>query len=103
MSGVFQAEGKSELLSAIKKLYDDSEEALTYASLAEKEALTADEKEINDEIERSLASYKFHPQYEGKLAELEQNMRSDNGKRYFSNIIRNRKAMEFLKLKVTAK
>lgn len=40
---VFQAGGKSELLSAIKKLYDDSEEALTYAALAEKEAGKVDE------------------------------------------------------------
>ena len=71
--------------------------------LAEKERITADEKEINDETERSLASYKFHPQYEGKLAELEQNMRSENGQRYFSNLIRNRKAMELLKEKTSKK
>ena len=76
---------------------------LAIRALAEKEALIADEKEIKDEIERSLASYKFHPQYEGKLTELEQNMRSENGKRYFSNIIRNRKAMALLKEKIVKK
>jgi trigger factor len=76
---------------------------LAIRALAEKEKITSEEKEIDEETERSLASYKFHPQYEGKLAELEQNMRSENGKRYFSNLIRNRKAMEFLKSKVGGK
>ena len=83
-------------IDAIKRV----KTGLAIRALAEKENVTAEEKEINDEIERALATYKFHPQYEGKLAELEQNMRSENGQRYFSNLIRNRKAMEFLKSKV---
>ena len=82
-------------IDAIKRV----KTGLAIRALAEKENVTAEEKEINDEIERALATYKFHPQYEGKLAELEQNMRSENGQRYFSNLIRNRKAMEFLKLR----
>ena len=71
--------------------------------VAKIENITADDKEIEAEIERSLASYKFHPAYADKLPELEKNMRSANARPYFANMIANRKTLELLKEKVLGK
>lgn len=71
--------------------------------VAKVENIHADANEIDAEIERTLASYKFHPAYEGKLAELEKNMRSENARYYFGNMVANRKTLEFLKGKVLEK
>jgi len=71
--------------------------------VAKLENIQADDKEIDAEIERTLASYKFHPAYADKLPELENNMRSANARHYFANMIANRKTLEMLKSKVLEK
>jgi len=71
--------------------------------VAKLENIQADDQEIEAEIERSLASYKFHPAYADKLPELEKNMRSENARPYFANMIANRKTLELLKDKVLEK
>ena len=72
---------------------------LLIRQVAKLENIQADDKEIEAEIERSLASYKFHPAYADKLPELEKNMRSANARPYFANMIANRKTLELLKEK----
>ena len=77
--------------------------ALLMRAIAKAEGITALSEEVNQEIERTLASYKLHPAYEGQIAELEQNIRSVNARRYFENVIVNRKTMLLIKDKILTK
>jgi len=71
--------------------------ALAIRAIAKKENIGATDEEIKAEQEKTLASYKMHPQYQGQIDQLEKNIKSENAKRYFENLIANRKVIEFLK------
>lgn len=71
--------------------------SLAIREFAKQENITANEQEINEEIEHSLAHYKTHPTYAGQISDLEKNMRSSDGRRYFENALRNKKAIAKLK------
>jgi len=75
--------------------------ALAIRSIAKKENLKATKQEIEAEQEKTLASYKLHPQYQNQLDQLEKNIKNENAVRYFENLIANRKVIEFLKENVT--
>lgn len=77
--------------------------ALVMRAIAKNEGLGAAADEVEQEIERTITSYKLHPAYENQVQELEQNIRSKNAQRYFENVIINRKTMELIKNKITAK
>jgi len=74
---------------------------LLIRELAKQQNIIASEEELKAETEKNIASYKLNPQYEGKIAEIETNLRSAQAQQYFSNIIRNRKTLDFLKSKAT--
>jgi len=65
--------------------------------IAKKEKIQADPKDVDAEVEKTIASYKMHPQYSGKTDELEKNLNTENARHYFSNVIINRKTVQFLK------
>lgn len=75
--------------------------ALAIRAIAKKENISATDEEIKAEQEKTLASYKMHPQYQGQIDQLEKNIKSENARRYFENLIANRKVIEFLKENVT--
>lgn len=75
--------------------------AVAIRSIAKKENITATDLEIEQEQEKTFASYKLQPQYQAQLDQLEKNIKSENAKRYFENLIANRKVIEFLKNNVT--
>ncbi len=72
---------------------------LIIRQIAKQENIQATEKEIDDETERTLATYKMNPAYADQLNKLEENLRSEHAKQYFGNVIANRKTMELLKEK----
>ncbi|MBT7497856.1 trigger factor, partial [Candidatus Woesearchaeota archaeon] len=71
--------------------------AVLIRDIAQKEKLEVSEAEVNEEVERTLASYKMNPAYAAQIDELEKNIKSDNAKQYFKNLIINRKTIKFLK------
>ncbi len=71
--------------------------AILIREAAKKEKLEVTDKEVDEEIERTIASYKLNPAYASQMAELEKNIRSDHAKRYFKNLITNRKTIQKLK------
>ncbi len=75
--------------------------ALSIRAIAKKEELKATKKEIDEEQEKTLASYKLQPQYQNQLDQLEKNIKTENARRYFENLIANKKVIEFLKNNVT--
>ncbi|NQT49508.1 trigger factor [Candidatus Kuenenbacteria bacterium] len=74
--------------------------ALIIRLIAKKENIKVEDKDVEEEIERTLANYKMNPGYAAQLDELEKNLRSDNARHYFVNFLTNRKTMEFLKEKI---
>ena len=76
---------------------------LLIRAIAKQENIQADEKDLHDEIEKTLASYKLNPAYADKLDQLEKEIRSENAKQYFSNVIINRNTLEMLKKKIINK
>lgn len=77
--------------------------ALLMRAVAKSEGLTASAEEVEQEIERTIASYKLHSGYDGQRQELEQNIRSKNARHYFENVIVNRKTMALIKNKIATK
>jgi len=75
--------------------------ALAIRAIAQKEDIQATKKEIEQEQEKTLASYKLHPQYQTQIEQLEKNIKSENAARYFKNVIANQKVIGFLKKNVT--
>ncbi len=75
--------------------------AIAIRAIAQKEDLKATKDEIKEEQEKTLASYKLHPQYQAQLDQLEKNIKSENAQQYFGNLIANRKVIKFLKDNVT--
>lgn len=71
--------------------------AVLIRDIAQKEKLEVSDDEVNEEVERTLASYKMNPAYAAQIDQLEQNIKSDNAKQYFKNLIINRKTIKFLK------
>lgn len=71
--------------------------AVLIREVAQKENIKIDEKEVNEEIEKTLASYKMNPAYASQIDQLEQNLKTDHAKQYFKNLITNRKAIALLK------
>lgn len=74
--------------------------ALVMRAFAKNEGVAPAAAEVDQEIERTIASYKLHPAHESDIAELEKNIRSANARRYFENVITNRKTMELIKNKL---
>lgn len=75
--------------------------ALAIRAIAGKEKIKASDMEIEQERERTLASYKLHPQYQAHIGRLEKDLKSENARRYFGNLIANRKVIAFLKENIT--
>ncbi|HUT22542.1 MAG TPA: trigger factor [Candidatus Bipolaricaulota bacterium] len=75
--------------------------ALAIREISRKEKIEATDQEIEDEQDKTLASYKLRPEYQGQLAQLEKSVKSENAKRYFGNLIANRKVIQFLKDNIT--
>ena len=71
--------------------------ALFMRAFAKKENIEATEKEIRDELDKTLASYKLNPNYANEIARIEENLKSENAYHYFGNLIANRKTMKRLK------
>lgn len=71
--------------------------ALVIRQIAKQENISVDDKDVEDEVERTLAGYKMHPSYAEQINDLEKNLRSEEAKHYFKNLLTNRKTMEFLK------
>jgi trigger factor len=71
--------------------------ALIIRAIAQANNLTASHDEVHEEMEKTIASYKLNPAYANQIADLEKNMHSEHAHAYFSNIIANRKTMEFIK------
>jgi len=71
--------------------------AVLIREIAQKQKLEITDKEIDEEVERTIASYKLNPAYAAQIDELEKNIKSDNARQYFKNLIINRKTIKFLK------
>lgn len=74
--------------------------AILVRDIAKKENITAEDKEVDEEVERTLASYKLNPAYASQITDLEKNLKSDHARQYFKNLITNRKTISFLKDKI---
>lgn len=73
---------------------------LLIREFAIKNNIKPEEKEIEEEIQKTLASYKLNPAYAAQIDDLEKNLRTNNAKRYFENMLANRKTIQFIKDKV---
>lgn len=71
--------------------------SLIIRAVAEKENITTNEKEIDFERQRTLQSYQYNPAMAEQLKQIEANIKSEAAERYFSNVIVNRKTIEFLR------
>jgi len=76
---------------------------LLIRAIAKKEEIKASEEEVNQEIERTIVTYKFNPQFADQIDELEKRMRTPEARQYFTNVITNRNTVEFLKDKILEK
>lgn len=76
---------------------------LMIREIAQKEKIEATNEEIEQEKQKTLASYKLNPAYEGKIDELEKNLNGEQAKQYFGNLIANRKTISWIKDKVVEK
>ncbi|KKR04759.1 MAG: Trigger factor [Parcubacteria group bacterium GW2011_GWC2_39_14] len=71
--------------------------ALFMRAFAKKENIEATEKEVHEELDRTLASYKLNPNYAAEIGRIEENLKTENAYHYFANLIANRKTMNRLK------
>lgn len=71
--------------------------SIAIRQIAVNENFSADEKDIDAEIEKTIASYKMNPMYAQNMEQLEKNIKSEGARRYFGNVIVNRKVMDFLR------
>ncbi len=74
----------------LPEAYTRVKTALVMREVAEKEGIKADEKEIEEEVNKMLEAYKDNE-------EVKKQIQSPAGKEYLANLIRNRKIIEFLK------
>lgn len=77
--------------------------ALAIRAVAKKENIVVSPAEIQDEINKTIASYKMHPAYVEQVADLEKSMKTENARRYFENLLTNRKTIALLKEKAIKK
>ena len=71
--------------------------SLAIRQIALNEKITIDDKEIDDETDLTLKSYQMNPQYASELKQIEDNIKSPNARRYFENLLINRKVMKLLR------
>ena len=77
--------------------------ALLIRSIAIKEDVKVEDKDVEAEKEKALASYKLNPAFAPQLEELEKNIKTPQATQYFKNLLTNRKTMELLKDKIVEK
>jgi len=65
--------------------------------------IKATEKDVTDEIEKNIVSYKMNPTYASQLPDIEKKLSSPESKQYFETVIINRKTIELIKEKVIKK
>ncbi len=73
---------------------------LLIRKFAQENNIKADKQEIEQEKQKTLASYKMNPAYAQKIDELEKQLNTENANHYFGNLIANRKAIDLIKEKV---
>jgi len=71
--------------------------ALFMRAYAKQENIEATDKEVHEELDRTLAGYKLNPNYANEIARIEENLKTENAYHYFANLIVNRKTMRKLK------
>lgn len=71
--------------------------ALAIRTIAKQEHIEATDKEIDQERDLTLNSYKLNPAFATQMDHLEKNINSEGARRYFANVIVNRKVMDLLR------
>jgi len=74
--------------------------ALAIRQIAKDKNIQATDDEIKDEKEKTLISYQMNPAYAAHVEDLKKQFETEQASRYLSNVIINRKTMEYLKNKV---
>jgi len=71
--------------------------SLAIREIAKQEKIETLESEIDAERDLTLNSYKMNPAFATQMEHLEKNITSEGARRYFENVLINRKVMEMLR------
>jgi len=99
LSHIKKTEGELKLdfaVDAVKRV----KTSILIRKVADKEKIETNDQEIDFERDRTLQSYEMNPAMAAQLEQIKQNIMSADARRYFSNVIVNRKVMEHLRCAV---